>query len=116
MASNGFESNLGTLVEVLRARAVEAPRQAGFLFLTDDEASELHLSYAELDRRARAIAGTLRALGCASERTLILSPPGPGFIESFFGCLYAGTIAVPAVAPRPNRPPTAAAAPGSGRR
>ena len=109
MASNGFESKLGTLVEVLRARAVEAPRRTGFLFLTDGEASELRLSYAELDRRARAIAGTLRELGCASERALILSPPGPGFVESFFGCLYAGTIAVPAVAPRPNRPPTALA-------
>ncbi len=54
MASNEFEPKLGTLVEVLRARAVEAPRRTGFLFLTDGEASELRLSYAELDRRARA--------------------------------------------------------------
>nr|NIR59553.1 fatty acyl-AMP ligase [Gammaproteobacteria bacterium] len=97
----------GTLAEVLRARAAETPERTGFIFLADGEDSEVRLSYADLDRRARAIAGMLQELGCAGQRALILSPPGLGFIESFFGCLYAGAIAVPAVAPRPNRPPTA---------
>ena len=34
---------------------------------------------------------------------LLLFPPGLGFIEAFFGCLYAGAIAVPAYPPRTAR-------------
>ncbi len=31
-------------------------------------------------------------------------PSGIEFVSAFFGCLYAGAIAVPAASPRPNRP------------
>ncbi|MFQ6017599.1 MAG: fatty acyl-AMP ligase [Kiloniellaceae bacterium] len=92
-----------TLIEILQARAVDQPRQRAFSFLTDGEAAETHLTYKELDRRARALGATLQRLGCESERAIILCPPGLGFIEAFFGSLYAGAIAVPAMMPRPNR-------------
>ena len=40
------------------------------------------------------------------ERALLLYPPGLEFIAAFFGCLYAGVVAVPAYLPRLNRPMT----------
>jgi acyl-CoA synthetase (AMP-forming)/AMP-acid ligase II len=39
----------------------------------------------------------------AGERALLLYPPGLEYIAGFFGCLYAGTIAVPAYPPNPAR-------------
>ena len=37
------------------------------------------------------------------ERALLLYPQGVEFVESFLGCLYAGTVAVPAYPPDPTR-------------
>ena len=37
------------------------------------------------------------------ERALLLYPPGLDFVVGFFGCLYAGVVAVPAYPPRRNR-------------
>ena len=47
-----------------------------------------------------------RTPGLAGGRALLLYPPGLEFIVAFFGCLYAGVVAVPAYLPRPNRPMT----------
>ncbi|MBC8121208.1 MAG: SDR family NAD(P)-dependent oxidoreductase, partial [Gemmatimonadaceae bacterium] len=46
----------------------------------------------------------LQKLGARAERALLLYPPGLDFIAAFFGCLYAGVVAVPAYPPRPNKP------------
>jgi len=61
------------------------------------------MSYGELDRRARAIAALLQERGIAGGRALLLYPPGLDFIAGFFGCLYAGVVAVPAYTPDPSR-------------
>ncbi len=37
------------------------------------------------------------------QRALLLYPPGLDFIAAYFGCLYAGVIAVPVYPPRKNR-------------
>ena len=60
-------------------------------------------SYEELDRRARAIAADLLARGAFGQRALLLYPPGLDFVTGFFGCLYAGVVAVPMPTPRPSR-------------
>ncbi len=39
----------------------------------------------------------------SGERALLLYPAGLEFIAAFFGCLYAGVVAVPAYPPRRNR-------------
>ncbi|MCP4327281.1 MAG: fatty acyl-AMP ligase, partial [Alphaproteobacteria bacterium] len=41
--------------------------------------------------------------GMKGERALLLYPPGLDYVAAFFGCLYAGVIAVPAYPPRFNR-------------
>ena len=93
-----------TLVDLLRGRALHQPDRRVYTFLADGEKEEAHLTYAELDRRARAIGAQLQSLGLFGERILLLYPPSLEYIAAFFGCLYAGGIAVPAYPPRLNRP------------
>ncbi len=95
--------SVNTLVDLLHWRAQHQPERRAYSFLVDDEAKEVHLSYAELDRRARAIGALLQGAGAAGERVLLLYPPSLEYIAAFFGCLYAGAMAVPAYPPNPAR-------------
>ena len=96
-----------SLVALLRQRASEDPTAEHFSFLADGEAAgAIALTRGELDRRARALAARLQDRGLAGHRALLLYPPGLEFIAAFFGCLYAGVVAVPAYLPRRNRPMT----------
>ncbi|MBN1991920.1 MAG: AMP-binding protein [Anaerolineae bacterium] len=92
-----------TLVDLLRWRAVHQPQRRAYTFLEDGETEAIHWNYAELDHHARAIGAQLRNLGAAGERVLLLYPPGLNYIAGFFGCLYAGAVAVPTYPPRRNR-------------
>jgi 8-amino-7-oxononanoate synthase/acyl carrier protein len=92
-----------TLVELLRHRAAYQPWDCAYRFLVDGESEEVSFTNHELDRQARAIAAKLQEQDLAGERAVLLYPPGLDFIAAFFGCLYAGTIAVPAYPPRMNR-------------
>jgi 8-amino-7-oxononanoate synthase len=94
---------LSNLVELLRHRARCQSEDIAFTYLVDGENEQIHLTYAELDRQARAIGAWLEAQDLAGERALLLYPPGLEFIAAFFGCLYGGVIAVPVYPPRRNR-------------
>src|ERR687886_1369907 len=59
-----------TLVEVLRGRAQAQPHQRACTFLPHSDTEELHLTYAELDTRARAIASVLQQKVAPAERAL----------------------------------------------
>ena len=92
-----------TIVDLLRQRAAYRPHDRAFTFLVDGENEELNITYAELDRQARAVGGWLLANGMAGKRVLLLYPSGLDFIAAFMGCLYGGAVAVPAYPPRKNR-------------
>src|ERR1044072_8072980 len=92
-----------TLVELLCWRAEHQPDQLAHTFLGDGDAVADTLNYAQLDRQARRIASQFKALNAAGERVLLLYPQGLEFISAFFGCLYAGAVAVPVYPPRRNR-------------
>jgi natural product biosynthesis luciferase-like monooxygenase protein len=94
---------VGTLVDILQSKALYQPDKKAFTFLLDGETEEISLTYRELDLQARAIATSLQNLGASGERALLIYPPGLEFIAAFFGCLYAGVIAVPAYPPRRNQ-------------
>lgn len=83
-----------TLVDVLLRRAEQQPHQCAFTFLSSDDESSFSVTYAELDRRARAVAAYLQELQAKGERALLLYPTGLDFLSAFLGCLYAGVIAV----------------------
>ncbi|MEH1798883.1 MAG: amino acid adenylation domain-containing protein [Nostoc sp.] len=95
--------SFSTVVEVLRLRSSTQPDRDAFTFLLDGETEQTTLTYQELDRRSRQIAAQLQALGLAGERALLLYPAGLDFLVAFFGCLYAGVVAVTAYPPRNER-------------
>jgi 8-amino-7-oxononanoate synthase len=91
------------LVELLLHRARCQPEDTAFTYLVDGENDQINLTYRQLDRQARAIGAWLESHDLAGERALLLYPAGLDFIAAFFGCLYAGVIAVPVYPPRRNR-------------
>ncbi|GAB1340062.1 fatty acyl-AMP ligase [Streptomyces sp. E-15] len=99
---NGALASGADLVSVLRERAGSTPDRNAVIFVRDPRAREhVSLSYPELDVRARSTAVWLARRTEPGDRVLLLYPPGVEFTAAFFGCLYAGLIAVPG--PLPGR-------------
>ncbi|MGP4002226.1 fatty acyl-AMP ligase [Streptomyces sp. 8N706] len=85
-----------TLVELCRYRASREPDRRMFAFLENGVEESDSLTLAQLDARARAIAVHLSRQAPPGARAVLSYPPGLDFVSAFFGCLYAGLIAVPA--------------------
>ena len=92
-----------TIAERLQFWANECPDDLAYAYLDDGENVGRQLTFAELDVRAQSIAQHLLERGMQGQRALLLYPPCLDFIEAFFGCLYAGVVAVPGYPPRRNR-------------
>jgi acyl-CoA synthetase (AMP-forming)/AMP-acid ligase II len=100
-----------TLVQLLQWRAENQPRKIAYTFLGNSgEADEVSLTYAELDRQARAIAARIQHSAASGSRALLLYHSSIDYIQAFFGCVYANVVAVPTYPPRRNRPNAAFAA------
>ncbi|MFC6568844.1 fatty acyl-AMP ligase [Actinoplanes utahensis] len=85
----------------MRRWVAERPNADALVQVTDpDEGHDERLTYAELDRLARAVAVRLRRRYAENSRILLLYSP-VRFTVGFLGCLYAGMVAVPA--PLPGR-------------
>jgi amino acid adenylation domain-containing protein len=96
------------MIERLRALSVSRARDTALVTL--DAGGENRYDYAELDRRARAIGAVFHAVEGATDgqahippRALVLMESGVDYVAAFFGCLYAGVIAVPAYPPESLR-------------
>lgn len=98
-----LQYKVDNLVDLLIYRAQQQPDALLYTFLSDQEGQYEERTYAQIDSRARAIASKLQSLNIEGGRALMLYPSGLEFIEAFFGCLYAGLIAVPAYPPRKNQ-------------
>ena len=97
------ESKLSTLSDLLRFRSLSERTLTAYRFLADAESETTNITYGQLDLRARAVAGLLQRRSLQNERVLLLYPPGLDFIAAFFGCLYAGAVAVPSNLPQTRR-------------
>lgn len=84
---------------VLTAREALHPDKPAFSFY-DSEFNPLTISYSELAKSARRIAGALVARLKSQDRVLLVLPPGDLFLSAFIGSIYAGTIAVPTAVPK----------------
>ena len=98
-----FGSAVSGVVDLLRHRSEVRPDRKAFVFLADGETEEAAWTYGELDLAARSAASFLASRFESGERALLLYPSGLEFIRGFFGCLYAGMIAVPVYPPNPVR-------------
>ena len=85
----------------LRSLALERPRAVALI--TIDAAGETSYDYGELDRRAVCVAAHFGKQGAAGERALLLMDSGIDYVSAFFGCLYAGVVAVPVYPPESKR-------------
>jgi len=100
---------ISTLVDLLGKRARNQSDSTAYTFLQDGEIEAGQLTYKELDFKARAIAAQLQSLNSIGvtlgwkPKVLLLYPASLEYIAAFFGCLYAGVVAVPTYPPRPNR-------------
>lgn len=95
--------NPTTLLELLEMRAGVQADKTAFTFLVDGEVEKASMSYQTLAQQAKCIAAQLQKMLEPGERALLLLPSGLDYIAAFFGCLYAGVIAVPAYPPKRNR-------------
>ena len=101
--SSGLEARFANLVDLLRARAAEHGSRVAFRFLNDGENEESRITYGELESQARTIAASLVSHAAAGERALLFYTPGLEFVAAFWGCLYAGVVAVPVFPARLHR-------------
>ncbi|MCB1741758.1 MAG: SDR family NAD(P)-dependent oxidoreductase [Gammaproteobacteria bacterium] len=92
-----------SFISVPRWRAEHQGDHPAFIFLADGEREVRRLTYAEMDYQARSVAAWLQSRELVGERVLLLYPPGLDFVIGFLGCLYAGSVAVPAYPPHPRR-------------
>ncbi|MEB3019757.1 fatty acyl-AMP ligase [[Mycobacterium] crassicus] len=84
-----------TLVDLLRHQADQHGDRLAFTFTVDGESEQDRLTYRELDAKARAIAANLQRAGATGRRVLVICRPGLDSVAAYFGCLYAGAVAVP---------------------
>ena len=92
-----------TIIDILGQRAADQPQQKAYTFIVDGKQEGESLNYQELDRQSRAIAAVLQDYRDQGQRALLLYPQSLDVITAFFGCLYAGVIAIPTPAPEASR-------------
>ncbi|MGA8259876.1 MAG: AMP-binding protein [Arenicellales bacterium] len=102
-SEEGTLAGIDNCVDLLIFRAARQGEQVAYTFPDEHSGDEFQLTYGDLDRRARAIAAVLTGMGAHNEPVLLVYPTGPDYVAAFFGCLYAGAIAVPIQPPRRNQ-------------
>ncbi len=90
-----------TFTELVLERTAAHSAKDAFVYLPDGTGGSgpEHLTYARLDDEARRTAAWLQEHGASGRQVLLLYPTGTAFIKAFTGCLYAGSVAVPAPLP-----------------
>ncbi|BET95949.1 AMP-binding protein [Xenorhabdus taiwanensis] len=86
--------------ELLKYRATEFAEQRVFTFLGENQEELASLTYAQLYKQAKNLAGVLKEKGQDKDRILLLYPAGLDYVVAFYACLYAGMIAVPLYSPQ----------------
>ena len=98
-----LDSKIANFVDLLKFRAAQQPNKTAYIFLENGETEQARLTYQALHQQAEEVAAYISQHAAIGDRALLLYPPGLDFITAFFGCLYAGIIAVPAYPPRKNQ-------------
>lgn len=102
LGKNSF-TDATTLVELIEQRAISFPDRTIHSFLEDGITITKSITYQDLSTKAKQIANDLLRYCNLGDHVLLLYPSCLEFVEAFFGCLYAGLIAVPAYPPKPNK-------------
>jgi len=90
-----------SLADVLLQRAQLQPDRLSHVFMDHIDGAQQRLTYRDIDRRARAIAARLQAIG--ADRVLLIYAHGPSFFLAFMACWYAGATPIPVLPPQSRR-------------
>ncbi|HLJ24240.1 MAG TPA: SDR family NAD(P)-dependent oxidoreductase [Candidatus Acidoferrales bacterium] len=102
-SSSEGEARFQNLIELLQVRTAEHGARTAFRYLADGETEESRITYEDLESRARAIAAALAPHAAPGDRALLFYSAGLEFIAAFWGCVYAGVVAVPVFPARLHR-------------
>lgn len=95
-----------TIVDRLRARVAnpEEVNRSVYVFLDDHGKESQSFTYGEIDMAARAVAAKLQQIPGfeKGDRVILCYPPGLDFAVGFWGCIYAGAVAIPIYPPYPG--------------
>ncbi|WP_449105294.1 AMP-binding protein [Pseudomonas mohnii] len=91
------------MTDCLDSHSERYPEKPAYIFLSEKLLAEKALTFAQLRIEARQFAGRLLETTQRGDRALLIFPAGLDFIIAFFGCLYAGVVAVPICPPNKKR-------------
>ena len=83
----------------LTYHAAVHPDRLALAFIDDDLEVRQSWTFGELHRHARSVAGYLQNRDAVGARVVLAYPTCLEFMAAFYGCLYAGALAVPASLP-----------------
>lgn len=89
-----------TWLDLLEWRSQHQGDHIAFTFLHSGEKEKQQLTYNQLYENARTVGSQLMCQMNPGDRALLFSSSGIEFINTLFGSLYAGIIAIPAFSPR----------------
>src|SRR5688572_23087126 len=92
-----------TLVDLINSQSVKFQQKNILHFLNQDIHIVDKLTFPDLQSKSQIIAAKLQSFMQPGERAILLYPPGLDLVRAFFGCLYAGVIAVPCYPPADKR-------------
>lgn len=90
-----------TLLDLIQSHVQQTPNKICLTYLGTSEPSEL--TYVQFWQLVECRAANLQLYAHAGERALLLLEPGLDYVLTFFACLRAGIIAVPAYPPSNSR-------------
>lgn len=90
-------------ITLAQKQAAQFGNKSAYIFLENGEHLGKSITYKEVDLRARALAARLQTQCSPGDRALLVYDSCIENMIAFFGCLYAGLIAVPVCPPHRSR-------------
>ncbi len=93
-----------TIIDLLKDRAIRNAEDLAFRYMGngDLDGPNTEWTFSELYHQSAGVAEDLVEQGLAGSSILLAFPPGLDFVKAFYGCLLAGTRAVPIPLPNPR--------------
>ena len=91
-----------TIIEYLHHHVTVKPNDIAFSFLPSKTEPLTELTFREFWAEAISVANFLKSKVQVGDKVLLLYPPNIDYVVTFYGCLLAGVIAVPAPLPKNN--------------
>ena len=91
-----------TIVEYLHHHVANKPNEIAFSFLPSSTEPLAELTFVEFYSEALSVANFLKSKVHVGDKVLLLYPQNIDYVVTFYGCLLAGVIAIPAPLPKNN--------------